>query len=69
MNMRDYPTLHLKTHSKGTGILLLFYVSVTLGSSLKSITECDTAAILQLSFTSVHSLPYTEGAVMAVIIL
>jgi len=34
MNMEDYPTLHLETKSsKGTALLLLFYISVTIGSS------------------------------------
>jgi len=37
MNMRDYPTSHFdKNESKGTGILL-FYISVTVGSSAMNI--------------------------------
>jgi hypothetical protein len=40
MNKRDYPILHIDTNqSKGTAILLLFYISVTVGSSKLSISH------------------------------
>ena len=38
MIIRDYPTLHLDNIlSKGTASLLLFYISVTVSSSMMSI--------------------------------
>jgi hypothetical protein len=48
MNMRDYPTLHLRVldtnKSKGTASLLLFYISVT----IISITNTVQRIILRL---------------------
>jgi len=38
MDVNDHPTLHLGTNkSKSTALLLLFYISVTVGSSTMSI--------------------------------
>jgi len=38
--MRDYPTLHSFTnYSKGTALLVLFYISITVGSSIMSVTH------------------------------
>jgi len=40
MNMKHYPTLHVDTnYSQGTVLLLLFYISVTEGSSIMSLTR------------------------------
>jgi hypothetical protein len=40
MNMTNYPKLHLDINkSKGTELLLLFYISVTVGSSTMRITH------------------------------
>lgn len=39
MNKRDYPIIHLVTNlSKGTALLLLFHISVTVGDSTMGIT-------------------------------
>jgi hypothetical protein len=40
MNMTDYPALHFdKNYSKGKVLLLLFYISITVGSSIMSKTR------------------------------
>ena len=47
--MRDDPALHLDTKSsKGTSLLLLFCISVTVGSSTMSITHTSTMRVIQL---------------------
>jgi hypothetical protein len=60
MNMRDFPTPHLTTYkSKGTALLWLFFISVTVASSIMNITHM----CWKVSHVHIHSYPFLLQAV------